>query len=199
MSMTVLIALLLFQTFAVVAQDEGDEEKTIVAISEHQLGDQTLSLSAGLMIPLFFQEFGGGHHPTNLTLGGVGEIQWNAYVSPHVRLGGELGGAFSKGPNKRTLFMMPLTFKATYVFNVSRFEFPVFLGMGMNIVRYKDWSHLDFILKPGLAGYWRYDSNWSFGANAVWWLDFQRVANDQEGEARMGNFLIITPSVFYNF
>ena len=51
-----------------------------------------------------------------------------------------------------------------------------------------------------MAGYWRYDSNWSFGANAVWWLDFQRATKEQEDYmARMGNFLIITPSVFYNF
>ena len=181
-------------------EENEEEEKTIVALAGHQLGDQTLALSAGLTIPLFFQEFSGPYHDTNLTLGGTGELQWNAYVAPSVRLGLELAGAFMRSPNQRTLFMLPITAKATYVLGISRFEFPIFLGVGLNLVRYREWSHLDFILKPGAAAYWRYDSNWSFGASAAWWLDFQGTTDSQDPEqARMGNFLAITPSVFYHF
>ena len=179
---------------------EDGEERSVFALQGHQLGDQTLALNAGVMVPLFFQEFDGSVHDTNLTVGGMGELQWSAYVSPNIRIGLDIGGTFARSPNDRTLFLMPITVKAAWVFNVSRFEFPVSLGAGINIVRYREWSHIDFILKPGVGGYWRYDSNWSFGLNLAWWLDFQSATGDQpDNQARMGNFLMISPGVFYNF
>jgi hypothetical protein len=179
---------------------EDEDERSVFAIEGHQLGDQTLALNAGLMVPLFFKEFGGETHETNLTVGGLGELQWSAYVTPSLRIGLDIGGAFARSPNDRTLFLMPITAKASWVFGVSRFEFPVSLAAGINIVRYREWSHVDVILKPGVGGYWRYDTNWSFGLNLAWWLDFQPASADQPAnQARMGNFLMITPGVFYNF
>jgi hypothetical protein len=179
---------------------EDGKERSVFALEGHQLGDQTLAINAGLMVPLFFQEFDGTYHGTNLTVGGMGELQWSAYVSPNIRIGLDIGGSFARSPNDRTLFLMPITAKAAWVFSLSRFEFPVSLGAGINIVRYREWSHVDFILKPGVGGYWRYDSNWSFGLNLAWWLDFQAATGDQpDNQARMGNFLMITPGVFYNF
>ncbi len=179
---------------------DKDEKKSVFAIEGHQLGDQTLAVSAGLMAPLFFQEFDGTAHDTNLTLGGMGELQWAAYVSPDIRIGLDIAGSFARSPNDRTLFLMPITAKVAYVLGISRFEFPIFLGAGINIVRYREWSHVDLILKPGAAGYWRYDSNWSFGLSLVWWLDFQPATASQDpSQARMGDFLMISPSLFYNF
>ncbi len=181
-------------------QQPGDKKKSVLEMEGHQLGDQTLALSAGMMVPLFFQEFGGSAFPTNLTLGGMGELQWAAYLNPNLRIGLDLAGSFARSPNDHTLFLMPITAKVAYVLGVSRFEFPFYLGAGISIVRYREWSHVDFILKPGVAGYWRYDSNWSFGLNLTWWLDFQSTTSSQDpSQARMGNFLMISPSVFYNF
>ena len=166
----------------------------------HTLGDQTLSISAGMFVPLFFQEFDGPVHSTNLSLGAVGSLQWNAYLNSVVRLGLELGGSFSFSPNARTLLMLPILLKGSYVFSVSRFEFPISLGLGINIIRYREWSHLDILVKPGVSAFWRYDANWSFGLNLSWWLDFQAATKNQApDQARMGNFLEITPSVFYHF
>ena len=183
-------------------QPEGDEDEvTVMALPRHTLGDQSLAISAGLFIPLFFQEFAGPYHEANLSLGGTADLQWNAYLSAYWRIGLELAGAFCFSPNMHTLLMMPLTVKLTYLISVSRFEFPIFLGMGVNIIRYRDWSHLDLILKPGFGAYWRYDHNWSFGLTLTWWLDFQYADADIQSadQARMGNFLAITPSLFYYF
>lgn len=178
----------------------GEEKRSLFAIEGHQLGDQTLALSAGVMVPLFYQEFDGAYHDTNLNVGGAGELQWSAYVSPSVRVGIDIGGGFARSPNDRTLFLVPITLKAAWVLDYSRFEFPFSLGAGISIVRYREWSHVDMILKPGVGCYWRYDTNWSFGLNLAWWLDFQTVTKYQEAnQARMANFLIITPGVFYNF
>ena len=183
--------------------DEGDgegESITAAAFPAHVLGDQTLSINAGVFIPLFFQEFAGSYHATNLSLGGVGNLQWNAYLSPYWRIGLEIGGSFSFSPNSHTLLMLPFTLKLAYVITVSRFEFPIFLGAGVNLIRYREWSHLDIIVKPGFGAYWRQDLNWSFGLNVVWWLDFQYAdINQSTSQARMGNFLEVTPSLFYHF
>ena len=75
------------------------------------------------------------------------------------------------------------------------------LGVGINIIRYRQWSHLDLIAKPGVAAYWRYNHNWSFGLTLEWWLDFQYVdpSFQDVSQARMGNFLAIAPSMIYNF
>ena len=184
------------------AQDDDTDGQKVMELPVYTLGDQTLAISAGLFVPLFFQEFIGPdpYHSTNLTLGAAGSLQWNAYLNSFFRLGLEIGGAFALSPNARALIMLPITIKGAYVFQVSRFEFPISLGAGICIARYREWSHLDIILKPGAAAFWRYDANWSFGANLVWWMDFQTATKQQSpDQARMGHFLEITPSVFYHF
>jgi len=182
-------------------EEEEEEELTVMALPKHALGDQSLAISAGIFIPLFFQEFAGPYHGANLSLGGALNLQWNAYLSAYWRLGLEIAGSFSFSPNWHTLLMLPFTMKITYLISVSRFEFPIFLGAGISVIRYREWSHLDFILKPGFGAYWRYDHNWSFGFTVCWWLDFQYIdpAVQTIDQARMGNFLTITPSLFYNF
>ena len=196
------LVLLTICVFALAAQEDDTDGQKVMELPVHTLGDQSLAISAGLCIPLFFQEFVGPdpYHATNLTVGATGSLQWSAYLNPFIRLGLEISGAFAFSPNARALIMLPITIEGSYVFQVSRFEFPLSLGAGICIVRYREWSHLDIILKPGAAAYWRYDANWSFGANLAWWLDFQPVTENQSpNQARMGHFLEFTPSVFYHF
>jgi hypothetical protein len=182
------------------SQDE-EEEPRAVAFPRHTLGDQSLGINAGLLIPLFFKEFSGPYHSANLSLGGTGNLQWNAYLSAFWKIGLEIAGGFTFGVNLNTLLMLPLTLKVSYLISAGRFEFPVFLGIGINVIRYREWSHLDFVAKPGIGAYWRFDHNWSFGLALEWWLDFQYIdpAYQDVGQARMANFLGITPSLIYNF
>ena len=192
---TALLLILIF-TAAPIYGDE--EEQAVMALPVHSLGDQTLSISAGVFIPLFFQRFTLPFQYLPMTLnrlGGTGTLQWNAYLGPYFRMGIEVSTAFSVDPNRNPLVMLPITIKGAYVLNVSRFEFPFFLSAGINIIRYQDWSHLDLIFKPGFAAYWRYDANWSFGVNFTWWLDMQFEGAD----SMMLNALEVTPSVFYHF
>ncbi len=201
-SACLLLFLVVFASGLAVAQEEEEESPQVIAFAAHTLGDQALGISAGLLIPLFFQEFQGGeYHGTNLSLGGVGSLQWSAYLSAYWRMGIEVAGAFAFSPNLKTLLILPLTLKVAYLINVSRFEIPISLGVGVSIIRYREWSHLDIIAKPGIGAYWRYDHNWSFGINMEWWLDFQYVdpAYQPVEQARIGNFLAITPSLIYNF
>ncbi len=176
------------------------EEDRILSLPDHELGDQFLSVSLGFLIPLFFHDFGGGNAETNLSLGGLTAFQWNAYLSSFFRLGLEISPSFNIGPNKKPLLMLPITIKSTFVFNAGRFEFPIFLGAGINLIRYRDMKQVDIILKPGAGVYFRFNANWALGVNLTYWMSFQPTTKYQpSSQSRMGNFLEITPTLTYHF
>lgn len=159
------------------------------------LGDQVFQISVGPLVPLFFQSLS-GVSATGLTLGGAGSLQWNAYVTKEVRVGLEVGGMFAFSRRRNTLLMVPLSAKAAYVLSAYPFEFPISLGVGLNIVKYVDDVYVDPIVRPGIGVYWQYDVTWSFGLNMVyWWVPHISGATD----TRFGNFLEITLSALYNF
>src|SRR4030042_501550 len=53
------------------------------------------------------------------------------------------------------MYMLSFTAKASFILHAFPFEFPIFLGVGMDIIKYGAQSHLDFILKPGFASLWK--------------------------------------------
>lgn len=189
--------ILIILPFSIFAQD--DEER-ILSLPDHELGDQFLSISAGFLIPLFFHDFNGPNRDTNLSLGGMTSFQWNSYLTSFFRLGLEISPSFNISPNKKPLLMLPITVKSTFVFNAGRFEFPIFLGAGINVIRYRDWKHVDFILKPGAGVGFRFNANWGIGLNFVYWMSFQPATKYQsDDQSRMGNFFEITPCLTYHF
>ncbi len=163
----------------------------------YSLGDQTLSISAGVFVPLFFLSFQPSVAGTNLTLGGLGSLQWQAYLSSAWRIGVELGGVFSFSPNLNALLMLPITAKITYIITVYPFEVPLFLGAGINIVKYSDQSIVDPLFKPGVGFYWIFSSSWSFGVNAVYWWDMQFAQN--ASQSRVANFLELSLTALYHY
>ncbi|MBN1699826.1 MAG: hypothetical protein JW881_20085 [Spirochaetales bacterium] len=184
--------LIMMQTFVY------GKEESVIALPGHELGDQTFSLTVGLFIPLFFQDFTGEYLSANSTLGTAGHLQWSAYINSSVRLGLEFGGALSFDPNMKIYLMMPIAAKASYIFNVSRFEFPINLAIGVNILKYgDDRTNTVFLVKPGASVYWRFDANFSFGIDCAWWWNLEFPVG--EDPAIMANFLTISPSLFYHF
>jgi hypothetical protein len=175
----------------------GAKEETITGLPGHELGDSTISLSLGLFVPLFFQDFTGYYYPGNSSLGGTGTIQWSAYLNNSIKLGLEFGGAFSYDPNGDMYWLIPITFRATYVFSISRFEFPIFLGTGIDLVSYKALFDMLFVAKPGFGAFWRFDTNLSFGLNFTWWFNIE--FGTQKKPAIMGNFADVSAAVMYHF
>jgi hypothetical protein len=160
------------------------------------LGDQVFQISVGPMVPLFFQSLT-GVAPTGLTLGGAGSLQWNAYVSKDIRIGVEVGGMFAFSRRSNTLLMVPITAQAVYSLTAYPFEFPLSLGLGLNIVKYIDDVYVDAILKPGVGVFWQFDVTWSFGLNLIyWWVPH---ISSTSTDTRFGNFLEVSLSVLYNF
>jgi hypothetical protein len=191
----VFIILLLLPLHGAFCQDNGKKSKVAV----YSLGQQTVSLNAGLLIPLFFQSFNGSYSDaTNLKLGGSGSLQWGIHLDNHWLVGLEVAGMFSKSLQKNFLYQVPILVRGAYIFHIFPFEFPVFLGLGMDIVKYSEQTHINFIMKPGFSSLWKYNISWGFGLNAVYWWVPQPWAPDKD-KGRMGNFLEVTLTAQYSF
>jgi hypothetical protein len=172
-------------------------DEPVAEPSQYTLGDQTLSITAGLFIPLFLLPTGTGllsGNPSQLTLGGEAFLNWSAYVAPRIRIGAELGGAFSFDPNANLLLMLPIIAKASYIFTIYPFEIPVSLGVGINILKYTDQYYVDLLLKPGASLFWIFNSSWAFGLNLNYWFDMQMSSS-----FRIGNFLEVSLSALYHY
>jgi hypothetical protein len=194
--LTVCLIILPFSIFA----KNDERERRVLSLPDHELGDQFLSVNAGILLPLFFHEFHGPNSDTNLSVGGMTAFQWNSYLTSFFRLGLEISPSFNISPNKKPLLMLPITVKSTFVLNAGRFEFPIFLGVGINVLRYRDWKHVDFILKPGAGVVFRINANWGVGINAVYWMSFQPATKYQpSNQSRMGNFFEFSPCLTYHF
>jgi len=166
--------------------------------SQYSLGDQTLSINAGMFVPLFLLPTGTvllASSPPHLSLGGDGYLSWAAYVTPQIRLGLDVAGTFTFDPNSNALLMLPFLAKISYSFMAYPFEIPVSLGVGMNIIKYTDLSTIDLLVKPGVALYWIFDSSWSFGLNLGYWFDMQFDPTN----SRVGNFLDISLGALYHY
>jgi hypothetical protein len=168
-------------------------------VSQYNLGDQTLSINAGVFLPLFLLPtgtplLGGGH----LTVGAAGSLCWAAYVTPDIRLGAEVGGSWCADVNGNALFMLPLVAKASYVFAFYPFEVPVSIAVGPNLIKYGNLYNLDLLVKPGVSAYWTYNSSWSFGVNANYWFDMQ-FDTTSSANSRQGSFLEVSLSALYHY
>ena len=203
----IIIFLLPFAVFAKDDDNDIDDDEDVrstIDLNEHELGDQALGISAGLWVPLFFSDFHGNRRDTNVSVGALASFQWNAYLCSWFRLGAEIAGSFGISPNKKSLLMLPITLKTTFLVKAGRFEFPFSFGFGINLVRYRSMKQVDIILKPAVGMYWYFNSNWSFGMETSWWMDFQpatRIQKDEgnEDHSRFGNYIIINLGVFYHF
>ena len=195
-----LFAALVLLAAPILAQNDEEEEELFVPV--YSLGDQTLRINLGLFAPLFI--FGGPNGPVagKLIPGGAGSLAWESYLTNELTVGAEIGGSFSFSENFRTLFMVPIAARASYIFRFYPFEMPVTLALGMNISALDDYRKVDPFAKAGTTFYWNYSSQWAFGANLFYWFLPQFYsANSPAGAdaTRYGNFLEFTLSALYHF
>ena len=194
------IAVLVVAAAAVSAAPALADDAGGAAASQYSLGDQTMSINAGLFLPLFLLPSGVvliSGNPPQLTAGAVGSLSWAAYITPDIRLGADVGGNFTLSPNDNILLMLPFVVKVSYIFSFYPFELPVTMGVGANLVKYTTLSTIDLLLRPGVAAYWIYNSSWSFGLNVNYWFDMQ--FNTTASDTRYGSFLEFSLSALYHF
>ena len=177
---------------------QNDDDRFVPTYS---LGNQMLMINAGMFIPLFFQSLSGNMESTNLSLGGVGSLQWSAYLNNDMTLGIEGGGMFAFSPNGRNLFMLPVTVRYAYILRAFPFEFPLSLAAGFNFTRLDSQFQILPIVKPGVSAYWNYSPEWAFGVNFIYWWtpNIYQGPSPPNNQSRFGNFLEITLSALYHF
>lgn len=200
-----MLIFILFSMLSYAEEAQEDENPLESRVEYHTMGDQVFGISAGLFIPLFYNNptlswgDSDAFNSTNLSLGGQGSLYYGAYLNNNVILGMEVGAIFSSSPNSNNFYMIPITFRGTYEFQFKNnmFSVPVYLGAGINMSSYQDSFHADMILKPGVGAYWNHSSNWSFGLNTTyWWVP--QLYKDREYN-RIGNFMDVTLSAVYHF
>ena len=192
------------------AQEDPDAE---IFVPVYSLGDQTLEINLGTLIPLFYLGGPDGIAATNLSLGGLGSFAWSSYITNTFKLGVEVGGTFLLTPNStplfqfstepnRILYVVPIAATATYVFSAYPFEFPVSVALGTSISRLEDLTKVDPFAKAGGSFFWNFSSQWAFGANLKYWFIPQiYTASTPAGSdaTRFGNFLEFSLSALYHF
>ena len=199
-----LLTLLVFISSPIFAakDDDEDDDYEDTYVESYSLGDQMFFINAGLFIPLFFFDKDMEVYDTNLTLGGNGSLSWQVFLSNHLSVGAELGGMFALSPNKRILYMIPLTAKATYWFRFYPFEIPIGLGLGGNLSILEEAAHIDFIAKPQIGFYWNLNEEWAFGLNVTYWFVPQIYSGSgkvSKEHSMFGNFMDASLSVLFRF
>lgn len=187
---------------ALSAQEKGDKlpiESDWAGASPtlYNPGDQTFSISLGMIQPLFYQRADGTAAEMKSYTGGAGSLSYNYFLTPNFALGGEFGGMFSSTLGGNMLFIMPFGLRATFQFVLSPFEFPISLMVGGASQGYLSTNYFGLIVKPGAGAYWRYSPDWSFGVNATYWWVPQFTASTDT--TIYGNFLELTLTARYHF
>ncbi|MDR2659118.1 MAG: hypothetical protein LBC27_03915 [Spirochaetaceae bacterium] len=222
----VAVVLLVMTAFPAAAQESDDEIENIEAIeavedseedededtnaelpitsnwdglplSNYTRGDQTFNISLGILLPLFFTSNSGKTLENKIALGGTGSLAYTYYLNSRFFLGGVLSGSFSQTLGKNFLYLIPIGFTAGYQITMGRFEFPFSLTIGGMTEQYLTYNGYWLFIKPQASGFFRFNSDWSFGLNAAWWVAPQWT-NTPEKDA-VGNFMEITLSARYHF
>jgi len=168
---------------------EFDEIMTV----EYSSGDKTFSVSAGILIPLFFSGIDNNQH--GISVGGFGSLAFNYFITQRFFVGGELSGMFAGTRGRNMLYIVPFGVRIGYQFSFRRFEFPVSLMIGAAAQQYLEKNYLGLIVKPGVSAFWRFNPEWSFGVNGAYWFVPQWPANKKN---TFGNFLELTLSARYH-
>jgi len=164
-----------------------------IMTAEYSPGDKNFTVSAGVVIPLFFTGIDNNQH--GISVGGVGSLAFNYFVTQRFFVGGEISGMFASTRGGNMLYIVPLGFRMGYQFSYQRFEFPVSLMIGIAPEQYLEKDYLGPIFKPSFSAFWRYSPDWSFGVNGAWWLVPQWPEN---GNNSFGNFFELTLSARYH-
>ena len=167
------------------------------------LGDQTFSISAGTILPLFIHGVDGVFSPgfQKLSLGAAGSLRWGTFLTNELTLGIDLGGMFSFTLLDRTLVMLPVTGVVSYAIRLYPFEILLHGGVGINFTKLESDLYAGPVLKPGVSFLWNYNGEWSFGLQTeYWWVpEFYFGNTVPANHSSFANFLGITLTTLYHF
>ncbi|MDR3355813.1 MAG: hypothetical protein LBO04_01335 [Spirochaetaceae bacterium] len=168
-----------------------------IPLTGYTRGDQTFTISLGVLFPLFFVSKSGDLLENKLFIGGTGSLAYNYFWNSNLFIGGILQGSFSQTLGKNFLYLIPIGITAGYQFVLRRFEFPFSITVGGMTEQYLTYNGYWMFLKPQASGFFRFNSDWSFGLNAAWWI-VPQWSKEPEKDAT-GNFFELTLCARYHF
>ena len=137
------------------SQEPSDFQEDFV-YKMNQKGDQFINISLRLNVPL-------KPAPTQLYVGGAGNIGYTRFINSVFALGGDISFAYSTTVGKNVFTYVPILFKVMYQPTVHQFEFPLTLGLGFAFENYNTDTYFGFVAKPEVGAFYRFSPSWSFG------------------------------------
>jgi len=197
---SLVLLFLAFLVFPGFSQEEPDSAPPPEA-PLYTLGDQTFSFNVGLFFPLFFSDTSWNFTSAseNLSLGGVGSLEWNSYINSKMLLGAQLSGMFSITPNSRTLSMVPVCAKFSYILDFFPVTVPLTLAAGFSFNKLDTLFEFTPIVKPGASVLWYLNNEWSLGLNLNYWWVPEIHFGDLADQTRFGSFLEASFAAVYHF
>lgn len=159
-------------------------------------GDQTISLSIGLHIPLFILPDTSDER--KLDLGGSFSFGYQYFVARGLALGGTIAGAFNSTIGDRSLFVAPLSFRTAYWWSFMPFEFDVAAEVGGYISRLSGNGMLGPFAKVGGGAYWRGASSWSVGLQSYLWIVPEIHVGDYADLTQTAGFVEVAVTAVYH-
>ena len=180
----------------------SDESMPLYAPFVH--GDQTLSLAAGVDVPLFISVPAESTSTSAHTLysGGLFSFSYQYFLTGNIAIGGTIDGAFNGTIGGRTLFMAPLSFRGAYWWNLSAFEICAAVEGGAYLMSLDSGGSsevsVDPFAKVGGGAFWRVSRGWSVGLQSYFWfLPEFKPGGDQNLTAYTG-ILEVSIAAFYH-
>ncbi len=139
-----------------VAQETQEEANEAPVVYEmNQSGDQFIALKLNLDIP--YKPFG------NLKTGGSGSLGYHRFITNDITLGGNVSFAYNQTLGSNVFYFVPIMFTTTYQFEIGSWEIPISLEVGGAFENYLDRMYFGLAIRPEIAGYYRFNTDWSFG------------------------------------
>ena len=176
------------------------------AAAYYDTGSQIFTITAGVSTPMSFTSNGEsmfwpgtGDGQTHHTIGGIGALSYQIFVTPYLAIGGELGYQFNYVAGTDIYASVPINVKVSYYpVQTGRFDLPISLGIGLNYISFKDSSKLSFSAKIEFGGIYYFNDEWGLGLLAG--LNFVPdvyLTKDRGIYSGIDAFIPITVSVAY--
>ncbi|MGO8694244.1 MAG: TP0733 family outer membrane beta-barrel protein [Rectinemataceae bacterium] len=167
-------------------------------------GDQTLSLAAGVTVPLLLSvpAQSSSTSAANLYTGGLFSFSYQYFLSHGLAIGGTIDGAFNGVIDGSTLFVAPLSFRTAYWWSLGAFELCTAVEFGAYLLDldYSGTSNVavDPFGKAGGGVYWRVSRGWSVGLQSYFWFLPEIKTNGDTTKDGYVGFLEVAIAAFYH-
>ncbi len=139
----------------------------------YDTGSQIFTITAGVTTPLTYTTGGktfigpgDGDTQTHHTIGGIGALSYQIFITPYIAIGGELAYQFDFARSDDVFTNVPIMAKLTYVPIQGSFEIPISLGIGADYISFDSYSKITIGMTFEIGFRYFITDSWGVGVNA---------------------------------